>query len=381
MDSFIAAVDSVCVKFTYCPTQAELHEAACVSVIAVALFVTCSYEILSRRGLVANQHSLRPLRDDPFDSTLLIIYGTLLLVFAGISTTYEQDTLQVDVLVYVIVLGIVAIKLRDSITSGILFTTLSYSSWYGIYRLFLTVPVAENINVLLSPQWVAALIAFTGPALIANLKYPALMQSSMALVVYGSVLLSALIACNALFVFIDLALLYYDVLPNYASRIVSGANGRLYGRQLSIIERVGYYAAMVVLQLICVRIPHFMLDEHSLREQLAEANEQHQRNRPQPKPGAAKRERTNGVRSADIGAGKQDTEVASGVAPGMEGRVDMPEDCVEVTAEEAIRLQERGFKRAAMSTAPRTADNTKPADGSDGCGVDEEGAGVRRRKS
>lgn len=383
MDHAFDLIDAVCRTHQYCPSKLELQEAAAVTAIASGMLLICCREMTTRATLVSYQHDLLMLKDDMFDNVVLALYGLILLILAGLSMTYELASLQPDVIGYIIVLGTVALKARNSVTSGVTFTTLSYSSWYGIFRLFFTMPISHDYRIVFTYQWMAAIIAATGPALIGNLKYPALMQSSMALVVFGSVVLSLLIAGNASAVFIDLLLLKYNVFPSYAGRITSGENYRLYGRGLSLLERAGYYGMMVAIQLVSVRVPHFLCDEDALRgqlrEQLAEAQLQ-QRELQRQRVQQLSRERRNGqVKPNDADpAIDDDGGIIDADHEGIS--TDLPADCVEVTAEEAIRLQERGF--AAHTVAPNSAvDGDAFNEAAGETGSTGSAGGVRKRKT
>jgi hypothetical protein len=373
MEAIDTILSSICSQSGHCVERSEVEVALVLSVVGILLSIASARQIQQRR-LFGTSSDFYKLKDDMFDTALIYIFGAIVLVLVAFTIRSEYDFVQLDVLLFNIVLGVSAFAIRDNLAAGILFTTLSYSSWYGLFRLFFFAPVTEDLYILLQPRWLTSLIAFTAPALIANLKYPALIQSSLSLVTYGTVLFGLLIACNASFVLVDLAIVYSEWYPEYASVMSSRASQQMYGPGVSLLHRVGYYAAMVVLQFICVRIPHFMLNEDGLQEQLREQTEAAledtaQRRRPGTSSGSARAPKVQGshdaadvlkqVRKAAAAAGTASSAAAGGADSGAaagskqdsEERADLPADCVEITPEEAIRLQERALQSRTSGVA------------------------------
>jgi hypothetical protein len=367
MEGVDAILAAVCSQKGYCVERSEVEVALVLAVVGVLLSSASARQIMQHR-LFGMSNSFYKLKDDMFDTALMYIFGMIMLVLVGLTLRSEYDLIQIDVLLFNILLGVSAFTIRDNLTAGILFTTLSYSSWYGLFRLFFSAPVTEDLYILLQPRWLTSLIAFTAPALIANLKYPALIQSSLSLVTYGTVFFGVLIACNASFVLVDLAILHSQWCPGYASVLNSGASARLYGPEVSLLHRVGYYAAMVVLQFICVRIPHFMLNEDGLQEQLREQTEAAMdaaARCSRPTGGSARGTQAQGTKeekeaaeilgqvrkAAAASAGGDSRPSAAPQQDSSEERADLPADCVEITAEEAIKLQERALKKRAGAAA------------------------------
>ena len=369
MESLERLLHSICQNDGFCVSVGDIEESALVLIVGLTLSAFCMKEIYTRK-LVGRDTPFYRLKDDTFDISLLIIYGILILSLICASVKWESDTLQVDVLVFNIVLATTALKLRDNTRGGILFTSLSYSSWYGLFRLFLSIPVGEDYSGLLRPQWLTSLFAFAAPALIANLKYPSLIQSSLTLVTYGSVIFGVLLAINASFVFFDLLVVHAQLFPGYGKRLAAGANFRLYGTQRSSVERIGYYLAMVLLQFVCVRIPHVMLDSDGLQGQLYAqmdaALQRHTESQRHKGKDFNKKAKNNPAcnstsTSSAQGEGKGEKE---NIDDASEALNNLPADCVEISPEDAILLQERASKRPTQPTAASTDTNTDPASAS-----------------
>jgi hypothetical protein len=120
-----------------------------------------------------------------------------------------------------------------------------------------------------------------------------------------------------------------------------------------------------------VRIPHFMLNEDGLQDQLREqteaaleaAAEAAQRKRPGGDNARGNKAQSTKEEAAEILGQARKAAAATGgksaAAPGggdgdaaapqqdSEERADLPADCVEISAEEAIQLQERALKKRA----------------------------------
>jgi hypothetical protein len=156
------------------------------------------------------------------------------------------------------------------------------------------------------------------------------------------------VAANACFLLCDSAAIYFDLIPNYAPRIIRGEYFRLYGVNIEPLTRLGYYSAMVVLQFITCKIPHLMLNEDALLQQLREQGEERTaRIYKGNKKSSSSRE--SAPRSGSISTLPEKVGVSqSGFAEEREvddiDLSDVPEDCVEITAEAAIEMQERIIK-------------------------------------
>ena len=381
MDTIRREFDSVCSISGYCIEESEIEEVIVLFLFSVFLTLS-SLRQIQLRDLFGRNSEYYNLKDDVFDITLLYIYGVILLVLSFAAIKWNYDVLQIDIIFYHILLGITALYVRDSPSGGILFTCLSYSSWYGLFRLFLANPIEENFWVMIQPQWLSALIAFTAPILIANLKYPSFIQGNLASVTYGTVIFGLLIACNTIFVFIDVFIIYLNIFPDYGARLSKEVNFRLYGTSFTVIQRVYYFGTMIILQLLCIQLPHIFFNRDNLDEQLQiryeiqknlrkssniqqkkqtttdieeilhNINLKHniQTNKMKSKPGSdIPIPKTSKEGEVDSDTTKLDTSKEGQSSPDIpipgtsEEYQDLPEDCIEITAEDAIKLQERGL--------------------------------------
>lgn len=369
MDEAKQLLQSLCSHYHYCVVDLELEECAVTFLFSMFL-AGSSLRLILTHQLYGTNSELYKLQDDFFDVVIFRIFGSLLLLLVYLSYKWQYDTLQVDVVVLELMVAFTAFAVNNNMYTGFLFTTLSYSSWYGWFRLLMTCPIEGNYYVLLQPQWIAALLLFTSPALISNLKYPALIDGTLARVAYGTTFFGLLVGMNASFLFIDAGLVYYDTIPNYAATVFAGAGYRLYGMRLDPLTRVGYYSAMIVLQFITCKIPHLMLNENHLLEQLqeqeteeAEQREILQEIRTKRKSDKAKKTEASkalngeaaGGNSKDTQAtGNSDIQDTADTLPPMQfvGDSELPADCVEISAEHAIELQERSLHKATKTGSP-----------------------------
>lgn len=334
----------LCARKSYCASGSELEEAVTIFLLAVALVYGAAREIITRK-LDGKSSELYVLRDDIFDIVLCRIFGILLLGFVSATWIFYYETAQIDVLLYEVILALTALSVNNN-KCGLLFVALSYSSWYGWFRLLMVTPLGNDYHILIQPQWLAALTAFTSPTLAANLKYPALIETKVARVAYGLVFFGVLVAMNASFLLCDALAIYYDLLPNYASKVSQGLYFRLYGMNMNMRTRMGYFLAMLVLQYITCKMPHLMLNEDALHEQLRDQDaalvEEQKQARLQRRNAIRKENQFSSVHNsahAEAGSAGSTSEVPLEV-PDIDF-TDMPEDCVEITAEAAIELQER----------------------------------------
>lgn len=354
-------LQSLCTKTHYCVADLELEE--CVVTLLFSLFLTGSaLRLIIVYRLNGSNSDLYKLSDDFFDVVIFRIYGGLQLFLIYLTYKWQFDSMQIDVLVLEFLFAITAFAVNNNTYAGLLFTALSYSSWYGWFRLLMTSPIGGDFYSLVQPQWIGALLMFTTPTLISNLKYPALIEGSIARLAYSTLFFGVVVAMNASFLFIDASLAYYNIFPNYAVHVTDGVSHRLYGMRLEPLSRMGYYSAMVVLQFITSKIPHLMLNEDHLLDQLQQqederAEKQEVLREIRTKLHSAKdkkADQSSSSTSAPGDAGDKDGTKEEGASIGKAADIPMnfvddselPADCVEISAEEAIRLQESSLRKA-----------------------------------
>ena len=334
----------LCAKKNYCVGSSELEEALTIFAFAAVLVYGTIREIITRK-LDGKGSELFVLTDDIFDIVLCRVFGVLLLSLVAATWTFYNDSAQVDVMIYEIVLALTALSVNNN-KRGLLFVALSYSSWYGWFRLLMVTPLGQNYYVFVQPQWIAALLAFTSPMLAANLKYPALIDTNTARVAYGLVIFGVLVASNACFLLCDALAIYYDLIPNYAAKVSQGVYYRLFGMRMDSLTRMGYFAAMLVLQFITSKMPHLMLNEDALLEQLREQEATQEELRRQYQTQNKNATKKNGPTGQVKPVSQADVvhNLTDNAQPLEEADIDLtdiPNDCVEITAEAAIELQER----------------------------------------
>jgi len=332
----------LCAERNYCVGSSELEEALTIFVFAAVLVYGTTREIITRK-LDGKGSELFALTDDIFDLVLCRVFGVLMLSLVAVTWTFYNDSAQIDVMMYEIVLALAALSVNNN-KHGLLFVTLSYSSWYGWFRLLMVTPLGQDYYALIQPQWIAALLSFTSPMLAANLKYPALIDTNTARVAYGLVFFGVLVASNACFLLCDAVAIHYDLIPNYAAKVSQGVYFRLFGMRMDSLTRMGYFAAMLVLQLITSKMPHLMLNEDALLEQLRDQEATQTELRKQYQAQRNSSTKKKGSTSSAKHTSDSAPSATKDEQPLEEPAIDLtyiPDDCVEITAEAAIELQER----------------------------------------
>ena len=249
-----AWLQSLCDRTTYCLVYSEFENAFTSSLLAGFFAAAFGYLIFARK-LDGSKNELAKLKDDMYDIVLLRAYGVVMLVLVAATWKWQHDSVQTDVIVFEVVLAVTALTVSVDNRVGLFFVALSYSSWYGWFRLLMITPLGSDFHLLVRPQWLAALFAYTAPMLISNLKYPSLVDTDMAKLCYGLTLFGAIVAAHAGVVLFDLMVASYGLLPGHAESVMSGAHFRMYGATTPL-TRLMYIAAMAALQFITCLVPN-----------------------------------------------------------------------------------------------------------------------------
>jgi len=349
-------LQSLCDQTTYCLVYSEFENALTSFLLAVVFAGAFGYLILVQK-LDGKKNELAKLKDDIFDVVLLRIYGMVMLALVAATWKWQHESVQMDAMVFEVVLSLTALVVNNNTMAGLFFVALSYSSWYGWFRLLMITPLGSDFHLLVRPQWIAALLAFTAPMLISNLKYPSLLDTDMAKLCYGLTLFGAIMAAHAGLVLFDLIVVSYDLFPGHAQAVMSGAYFRMYGTTAPM-TRLMYIAAMAVLQYITCLAPHYLTNKADLQNQLLEQEadkkdiDQDTDFAPTGRNTPSSGSNTSGGTSAPADIGAIDL-------------TDIPGDCVEISTEEAIEMQERSIRarEAAAASAVEAGDREHRASG------------------
>jgi hypothetical protein len=368
---------------TYGYTILPQEAAESCGIFLVALFVSAvsGYYLMTHK-VSDKSRSLRLLKDDSVDEGMVKLFGFVLLLLVAVTAIRQPEAMQYDVACFHVLLATTAICINNSLQNGLLFTMMSYSSWYGWYRLLLTTPIDGNYMVMIQPQWLSALFAFTSPTLAATLKYPMLIQYSGATLSYGALLGSLLVAVNAVSWIVDVVCMVNSCLPNYDQYVTSPTAFKLYGSRTGIVVRVYYFAGMAVLQYLVGQIPHALQTVDSLQQKLSEQEMVDELTAKATATGAGSSSdggkdgtgrRKQHESSVNNSTGSAENSGAGGRGGGAKHEIaldQLPDDCTEISAEEAIRLDERGYQ-----TQPKDASEQDKSRGGSAS------AGVRHRKA
>jgi hypothetical protein len=341
--------------------DAALVESAAILLVASGV-VVCAVRSIQRCKCIASSGRVSRVPDDDFDIGLLGMFGLVLVVLNISTIAFLRKAMHMDQLVLEITMGVLALTLKNSVSLGVAFTVLAYTSWYGCFRMLETMPLGSDFFQLLSNvQWAKAIIAFGSTTLAAGLKYPYVMKTSPAryhymllgvacAVCYRSAALPAVVGCDLLG--IDPIFVRF-LLPPSSGGEEQGAETRGDGE-------FHWYHALVMLGLQTVtycftqwQITPDVLKRVAEDEELPDS--------------------WDGDKRTDSGPPRS----SGGLIDSSENREytnlqDLPEDCVEITEEEACRLQGEAGQRVAN----RHATASRPESSSDS---QSSSAGVRFR--
>mmetsp|Transcript_10201 Transcript_10201/g.16742 ORF Transcript_10201/g.16742 Transcript_10201/m.16742 type:complete len:339 (+) Transcript_10201:32-1048(+) len=306
----------------------QIIEPSLVSLGALILFVYGYYSI-SRLKLDRSDRSCK-VPDDDFDIGIINIFGLVLIILCLITAYIQYGNLYIDELLLEMAIGITAFYVQDNVNAGIFFTSLAYCSWYGCYKIVMNGSIDTN-SILTNTRLLAAIVAFSSTTLVSSLKYPVLMRRSGSSVAHSLLGLSMLLFFNTSF----LPSLY---LCNYHGISLAPYDRWLGAAPLpKALDDVSPFNVLDAIIMVCLQIVSFFFTHWQTTEISKRLKEQ------EDIPVGDEGDSGNDSgRSGDFSRfmaydenNKDYTDLQ-----------DIPDDCVEISAEEACELQERSYETA-----------------------------------